>query len=79
MLDTGSRPLINSIKGASPQPSKIFVATLQYLLSTMQTYLVRFPLGSRFISPPHVADEELDDADGTIAEYLGTSLHFNLI
>ena len=28
MLDTGSRPLINSIKSASPKPSKIFVATL---------------------------------------------------
>ena len=28
MLDTGSQPLINSFKSASPKPSKIFVATL---------------------------------------------------
>ena len=26
--DTGSRPIINSLKSASPKPSKIFVATL---------------------------------------------------
>ena len=28
MLDTSSRPLINSLESASPKPSKIFVATL---------------------------------------------------
>ena len=27
-FDTGSRPIIDSLKSASPKPSKIFVATL---------------------------------------------------
>ena len=30
MVDRGSRPMINSLKSASPKPSKIFVATLVY-------------------------------------------------
>ena len=30
MLDTGSRPLINSLESASPKPSKIFGATMIY-------------------------------------------------
>ena len=39
MIDTGSRPIINSLKRASPKPSKIFVATLVIICKYMKKYM----------------------------------------
>ena len=47
MLDTGSRTLINSIKSASPKPSKIFVATLVPCLAGMSVKSVSWPVIGR--------------------------------